>query len=326
MRRYALPLIIMLGVVALFCWLLGTRKAPAVAMLHPDATTFPMTVTDERGKQVTLAQRPLRIVSLAPSVTEMLFAVGAGPRLIADTTYCNYPAAAALLPKVGGYIDPNIEKIVADKPDLVFGAKGNAIEALDRLPQCGIPVITVDPATLEDVEGAIRLIGRATGNAPAGERLATRCAQRRAAVARRIDTLAASARPRTLLLFSPDSLFSAGPGSHLDEMIRLAGGVNVAARAKIPWPELSMESVISANPEIIIFLSGHATKTVLTVDAALTRLRADRRWRALSAVQHGRVVVLDNDVLTLPGPRLIDGLETMAAAIHPALFAGETRR
>ena len=283
-----------------------------------------MTATDARGQQVALAHCPLRMISLAPSVTEILFAVGAGPRVIADTSYCHYPAAAARLPKVGGYVDPNLEKIVADKPDLVLGAKGNALDALEHLSQLGIPVITINPTSLEDVEGAIRLIGRVTGNAPAAERLAARCAQRRAAVTKL--TLAASTRPRTLLLFSPDSLFSAGPGSHLDEMIRLAGGVNVAAHATLPWPELSMESVVAANPQLIIFLSGQMMNAKLTTAHALARLRGDRRWRTLAAVQQGRVVVLDNDALTITGPRLIDGLEAMAAAVHPELFAGEARR
>ena len=316
MRFSALPLIIVLVVVTLFLLLLSTRKQRPVAVAQT-AVSFPLTLTDARGKQLTITQRPTRIISLAPSVTETLFAVGAGSRVIADTTYCNYPSAAKALPKIGEYVNPDVEKIVAMKPDLVVGAKGNALDALDHLAQLGIPVLTIDPQSLEDVEGTLRLIGRATGNATAAATLAAQCAQRREALARRLAQPGMAARPRTLLLFSPDSLYSAGPGSHLDEMIRLAGGVNVAAHSKTAWPELSMESVVRANPEIILFLSGHGTLHPLTTAGALARLRTERNWSEITAVQQGRVVVLDDDALTLPGPRLIDGLEAMTAAIHP---------
>jgi len=285
-----------------------------------------MTIVDARGQRVTIAQRPTRIISLAPSVTETLFAIGAGDRVIADTTYCDYPPEAKALPKVGGYVDPHTEKIVAMKPDLVLGAKGNARDVLDHLSQLGMPVVTVAPESLEDVENAIRQIGRVIGEAQAAERLASRCAERRHAVRHRMQALADGARPRTLLLFSPDSLFSAGPGSHLGEMIRLAGGVNVAKNAKTPWPELSLETVVTANPEVIILLSGRGMARSLTPDIALKRFSADRRWREMAAVKTGRVAVLDDDTITLPGPRLIDGLEALAAAIHPELFTRETRR
>lgn len=316
MRRLAYPLLIVLGVVVFFCWLLTTRKRHDVQP-QSKTTTYPMTFIDITGKPVTLAHRPMRIISLAPAVTETLFAVGAGNRVIADTIYCKYPTAAVSLPKIGDYSNPDAEKIVAFKPDLVFGEKGNALNTLQYLSQLGIPVLTVDPISLEEVENTIRLIGRATGDSETAEKLATQCSQRREAVANRIRALAPATCPRTLLLLSQDGLFSAGPGSFIDEMIRLAGGVNVAGNSKIPWPELSMESVISANPEIVIVLSGSGMTSALTPNTALARFRADMRWRLIAAIKAGRVAILDEDELTLPGPRLIDGLEAMVNAIHP---------
>jgi iron complex transport system substrate-binding protein len=326
MRRLTLPLIIIVfGVAALLLVMQTIRRPHNTAPAPATATTFPMTVTDARGQRVAISQRPVRIISLAPSVTETLFALGAGDRVIADTTFCDYPPAAAALPKIGGYVDPNTEKIVAMKPDLILGAKGNARDALDRLGELGIPVVTVAPDSLAAVEASIRTIGRAVGESQAAEQLATRCAARRRVVEKRTATLADTAHPRTLLLFSPDSLFSAGPGSHLDEMIRLAGGENIAVAAKTPWPELSMETVVTADPECIIVLTGRGMAHPLTPASALTRFRAERRWRDVTAVKTGHIVVLDDDTLTLPGPRLIDGMEAMAAAIHPELYPQESR-
>jgi iron complex transport system substrate-binding protein len=320
MRRLALPLLLILGVAALLWTVQPSRHPHLPPPAPPVATAFPLTLTDARGRRVTIPRRPRRIISLAPSVTETLFALGAGDRVIADTTYCDYPPAAGKLPKIGGYVDPNSEKIVALTPDLVLGARGNARDALDHLSDLGLTVVTVAPDSLEEVERAIRTIGRVVGTAPAAERLAGRCANRRAAIHHCTAALTAGARPRTLLLFSLDSLFSAGPGSHLDEIIRVAGGRNVAAGAKSPWPELSMETVVTADPECLVVLTGRGMAHPLTAASALTRLRADRRWRAITAVQRGRVTVLDDDTLTLPGPRLVDGLEAMATALHPELF------
>lgn len=325
MRRLALPLIAVIGVAALVLGVIISRQLRHTIPSSTVSTSFPMTFTDARGQQVTIPRRPLRIISLAPSVTETLFALGAGDRVIADTTFCDYPPAAANLPKIGGYVDPNTEKIVALKPDLVLGARGNARDALDRLASLGLPVVTVAPESLEEVEVSIRTIGRVIGAVQASEQLATRCAQRRANVLQQTQPLSTTGRPRTLLLFAPDSLFSAGPGSHLDEMIRFAGGVNVAAGAKTPWPELSMETVVTADPQCIILLTGRGMAHPLTPARALIRFRADRRWRYITAVKTGRVVVLDDDTLTLPGPRLIDGLEAMAAAMHPELFSQGSR-
>lgn len=280
---------------------------------------FPLTVVDAQQQQVTLKARPARIVSLAPSVTEILFAIGAGDRLVADTTYCDYPAAAAKLPKIGGYLEPNVEKITALTPDLLIGARGTSGKALDQLRAVGLTLITIDPANLASVSDSIRLIGRVVDDGDAAERLAAQLDARRDAVTAKIKTLSAEKRPTTLFLFSLDGLFSAGPGSHIDEIIQLAGGKNVAT-GNAPWPQLSMEMVVAANPANILVLNTHGKQGALTTAKALAILRAKPQWRAVAAVKNGRVAVLDDDAMTLPGPRLVEGLEATAQALHPELF------
>lgn len=290
---------------------------------HPAVNGFPVTVTDALRRTVTVKQRPAHIVAIAPNATEILFALGAGDRVLADTTYCDYPPAAARLPKIGGYTNPNVEKIVALKPDLVLGARGNPLDLITQMQSLGLTVAAVDATTIAEVDDAIRLIGRLVGEEVAAEQLTTRLDARRAAIEQRTQSLPTAKRPRVLFLFSLDGLFSAGTGSFIDELIRLGGGTNIAARTGRPWPELSMETITATDPQVILLLAGQmdgSARPALTSATALAKLRALPRWRTLTAVKQGRVTVLDDDALTLPGPRLLDGLEAVAAALHPALF------
>lgn len=314
MRRYAIPLILLLLVITVLLLILPRNNHRLLPGAIPTKTNgFPVTIDDALNKNVIIAKRPERIISLAPSVTETIYAIGAGDRLIADTSYCDYPAAAQKLAKIGGFIDPNVEKIAALKPDLVIGSKGNPRDALQQLTQLKIPVVIIDPETLDSaIDGSIRTIGKATGMSKNADKLADDNRQRKTAIARESAKVAVADRPRTLLLFSPDSLFSAGTGSYLDEMITLAGGVNIAGNTKLSWPELSMEKVIKDDPQIIMILSMEKGAASSLADALIKKLRADRRWRQVSAVQKGNIVFLGDDELTLPGPRLINGLAVMA--------------
>jgi iron complex transport system substrate-binding protein len=294
-------------------------------LLTATSRSFPVTVVDALGRKVVVPHRPLRIISLAPCVTEILFAIGAGNQVIANTSYCNYPPEAARREKIGGYLDPDVERVAALSPDLVLGARGNRREAIEQMQALRLTVITVDANNLEEVAQAIRLIGRVVGEENAAGKLAVELDARRKALLARTRHLAEARRPRTLFLFSFEGLFSAGAGSHIDELIRLAGGRNIAARTGAPWPQLSMEAIVSADPQVILLLSGHGAKTRLSAQAALGRLRVDPRWRTISAVKRGRLAVLEDDLITIPGPRLIEGLEATAAALHPELFCKRAR-
>lgn len=317
MRRFAIPLLIILLLIAAVLLVTNSKKPSVTPGVTPEtANDFPITISDALNNKVTVATRPMRIISLAPSVTEVIYAVGAGDRLIADTTYCDYPVAAQKLPKIGGFIDPNVEQIVALKPDLVIGAKGNPREALGQLRQMNIPVVTIDPETLDSaIDESLRIVGKVTGLSKKADKLASDNSKRKEVVAQQ--AAARAKRPRILMLFTADSLFSVGPGSYLDEMITLAGGVNIAGDTRLAWPELSMEKVIKDDPQIILIISMEKGATSSFSDEILQQLRAKKQWKNISAVRNGKVVYLGNDELTLPGPRLINGLEAMAQVISP---------
>jgi len=287
---------------------------------------FPLTITDSLKRSVTVERKPRTIVSIAPSATEILFAIGAGDRVVADTTYCDSPPAAAKLPKIGGYINPDVEKILSLSPDLVLGARGTPTAMFNQLQSLKLTVAAIDEEdSIDQVFDSIRLIGQVVGENQHAAALVGKLKQRRAAVVARTAKLTAEQRPRVLFVFTPGDLYSAGKGSFIDEIIRLGGGVNIAAKTNSPWPQLSMETVVADDPQVILVLNGSmgGKQQPLTSAAALARFRALPRWAAISAVKNGRVYALDDDALTLPGPRLIDGLEAAAQAIHPELFKGD---
>ncbi|HEX2948093.1 MAG TPA: ABC transporter substrate-binding protein [Armatimonadota bacterium] len=287
---------------------------------------FPMTVTDSTGRDVVIHKKPARIISLAPGVTEILFAIGAGKQVIADSTFCDFPEQAKRLPKIGGYLDPNIEKITSLNSDLIIGERGNRRDILDQLSSSlGFTVLAVDPTSLRDISQSIQLIGEVTGNSLGAQRLYDDFDRRSALVQSRLAKIPSTALPRTLFLFSLDGgIYTVGPGSHIDELIKLAGGKNIAAPTGKPWPQLSMEMVAKSDPEVILLINEHGGKSGnLTSESALRQLRTDANWRKITAVKTGRVVVLDDDLITIPGPRLIDGLEQMATALHPDVFPGK---
>lgn len=312
------------AVILLIALLPGTLRYLGSAQSSMPVSTkgegYPLTVHDCRGVDVTVKKMPRRIVSLSPAITEILFCIGAGDRVAAVTSYCDYPPEVKKLPKVGGYLDPNVEKVSELAPDLVLLARGTKRDIIDRLSSLGFTVVAVDPTSLDGVLSTIRLIGRVAGEDARAESLAASLSARRDAVAQKTVALPEESRPETLFLFSLSDLFSAGPENHIDNIIRLAGGRNMAREMRVPWPQLSMETVVTRNPEVIFVMAGHGGEAKCSQEHALKTLQKDRRWRTVSAVKNGRVYLLDDDSITLPGPRLFDGLEQAARALHPQLF------
>ncbi len=291
-------------------------RGPARLTSPDGASAFPLTLTDDSGRQVVVPREPQRIVSAAPSTTEILFALGAGDRVVGVTTYCDYPAAAKAKPKIGG-LRPSVEVIVASQPDLVLAVRSTPPDVLAALEKQQIPVIVLNPPDFAGVLANVRAVGRVTGAAAPAERLVADLQGRWRAVEERARQ--APARPRVLYEIDatdPAAVSAAGAGTFIDAMITAAGGVNVVA-ALAPgrqYPTLSAEAVLQANPELI-----------LLGDAAYGQSRATvaRRpgWDVTVAVQRGAVVgIADPDLTSRAGPRLVDGLELVARAIHPELF------
>ena len=275
------------------------------------------TFVDDAGRKIFLADPPTRIVSLAPNVTEMLFAIGAGEQLVGVTSFCDYPHEAQAKPKVGGAF-PNLEVVLSLKPTLVVAPRDFIRpDMVGKLDQLKIALVILDAKTLEDVLRHIQMIGRMLGRSEKADAVAADLRRRVADIKART---AAAPRPRVFYVLNSDPLMTAGPGSFIHQLIELAGGANVAAGAPVSYPRLSLEEVISQDPEVILFPVG--------TEEGIPDQEQQRwlRWPALSAVRQNRFVRIPSVLLDRPGPRVVDGLERLARQLHPDLFpSGETR-
>jgi len=270
------------------------------------------TFTDEVGRTVEVSGPPRRIVSVAPNVTEILFALGLEDRLVGVSAYCQYPPEALKIEKIGGYINPSLEKIVALRPDLVIGiAEGDLRTFVDKLAGLKIPVYIANPRDTLEVLTSIRNIGE-VAFAPEPARRIVRSMEEKIRSIR--DKVEGRPRPRVLHILDFNPLISAGKGTFVDDLIRLGGGRNVAETATGKYPRFSMEEVLVQDPEVILLAS------MKSQDPMVKQRRWWERWKTISAVRQGRIFVLDSDLIHRPSPRMVEGLEQVARAIHPEAF------
>jgi len=267
------------------------------------------TVHDMLGREVVLPAPPRRIVSLVPSVTEILYALGAEDLLVGVTTFCDFPPAARQKPKVGGMVNPSLEAIVSFRPDLVLVTReGNRESTVQQLVGLGIPIYVVSPKNFSGVLESITRIGQLTGREEAARRIAGNVGQRADRVR---EAIRGRPRPSVLYLLWADPVIVPGRDTLITDLIRMAGGASVSAEEWSEWPRLSLEQVVAKAPDVIIM----ATHSSPQVDDAL------RRWREqkilLPAFRTGRVHTIDGNLVHRPGPRIVDGLEALARAIHP---------
>lgn len=273
----------------------------------------PVSLRDDRGVEVRLSRPPARIVSLAPSLTEIVFLLGAQERLVGVTRFCNVPPEASLLPRVGGVVDPDVERIVAARPDLVLcTTDGNPKEKVRILEEMGIPCFAVGPQDLSAVFGTIERIGVLLGVPETAKREAASLRERTARVSgsgpcagRGVEAGGGSPplRPRVLFAVSTSPVIVAGTGTFLDELIRRAGGSNAAQGFAGRYPRLSVEDLVAASPDILLIA---AMRGVERFPEAVTR------WKEIPAFRDHEVHSLDGDLVTRPGPRMVDALEEVA--------------
>jgi iron complex transport system substrate-binding protein len=266
------------------------------------------TRTDDLGRQVAVPEAPARVLSLAPNLTELLVAAGAGDRLVAASQADTYPPGLDTLPQYSTY-PLDVEQVIALRPDLLLAhAAINRPDVADRLADLGVPTYFFRFETVGDVPRALRTLGGLFGTEGEGEAAAETFEARLAALEARTDTL--SQQPRTLLLIGAETLYAFGGASYTQELIRLAGGESLTARFPGEGVTLSPEYVLEARPEVIVGAWGE------DFDPA-ELLRQHPTWRTLPAVRDGRVHGLDPDLLLRPGPRLADGAEALARLLHP---------
>lgn len=291
----------------------GTPAAPTFPSAAPSAAAtaaFPVTVNDFQNRAVTVPKRPERIVSIGPSITEFLFALSAGPRVVGADDFSDEPAAAKTLEKVGG-IKVNFEKVVALRPDLVLSVKFSD-GTIEKLTSAGLLVVVVDPQTASDVARTATLLGRAVG--AEGDALARDIQKQVDDV--RAKTAAATNKPRVyheIDASDPTKIFTVGPGSYIDDLITIAGGVNIAAKATTAYPQLSAEEILRADPEVIV-LAGDS------YSAKPDEVAARAGWSALTAVKNKRFGTMEPNLINRPGPRVGDAAEAYARIVHPELY------
>lgn len=283
----------------------GTSETPSAS--------FPVTIPDDDGASVTLDSAPQRIITFAPSATEIVYALGLGDELVGVSgTYDDYPAAAKQVQEVGGAgdfgVDPNIETVVSLEPDLLLTIKGGDAWK-SRLRELGVPVFTIDATDLEDLLHDIGTVGRLTGTVEAADALT---AQMGAEAQRIEEAVAGEARVSCFFEVYYPPLTTVGPGTFISDLLDRAGCDSTSASAKSDYPEWSVDDLVRTSPDVYLVSS----ESGVSPDAVAKR----PGFNAIDAVASGNVVLIDSDLVSRPGPRIVDGLRLLAEALHPNAF------
>jgi len=275
---------------------------------------FPMRITDDLGRQVTIKEAPQRIVSLAPAITETLFALGLSDKVVGVTNYCDYPAEAKTKPKVGGFSTPSAELVVAAKPDLVLATTINE-NYVPQLEQAGLTVVTIESLNLAQVLENIRLIGQVTGASEAANNLTADMQKRIDSITTKVSVLPDEQKPAVYFEIWPDPLTTGGSKSFVNSLITMAGGKNIAGDVELDWVNLSPEMVLARDPKVAILC--HHGSSLQTVEDFKSR----KGWGQVSAIKNNRIgLVSDENTVVRTGPRVVEGFEYMARLIHPDLI------
>lgn len=299
----------------------------AIAGLHAQASPTPpvpatplsplQQITDETGRTIRIRRDIHRIVSLAPSLTETLYALGLQDHLVGDTNYCDFPPDAQLKPKVGGAINPSIETIASLRPDIVLVTKSfNRLDTVHALEILGIPSYATDPHTVADILSSTKRLAEILGAPDTGTALLSDLQHRLADLDQRI-----ASRPprRVLFVVWTEPLISVGKDTFIADALQHAGAVSVVDSSQ-SWPQVNLEEIVRLQPEFLIFAESHSQASVYGIDA-LAKLPG---WRDLDAVRNRRYVVI-SDAVNRPGPRIVSAIEDLARQLHPEAFAVGTQ-
>lgn len=296
-----------------------TTTQPLMPTVEPttQAASGSITLTDALGNELTLEAPAQRIISLAPSNTEILFAVGAAPQVIAREDFSNYPEEAASLPSVGGNMgNYNLEEVVRLNPDLILASPLTAAEQIASLKEVAPNVYVLpNPQSMEELFQNLITVGKLTGRDAEANALVNDLRPRVQAVEEKVAT--ATKRPKVfyeLDATDPAKPWTAGPGTFIDLLISMAGGENIGAALTGDYAQISQEELIVQNPDVILL--GDSLYGGITPEMVAAR----PGWDVIQAVENGRVLIFNDDLVSRPGPRMVDGLEELAKAIHPDLF------
>ena len=289
---------------------------PAATPVPPTATPEALTLPDGMGGEISLARAAGRVISMAPSNTEVLFAVGAGPQVVAREDFSNFPEEAKALPSVGGNMGQyNLEQMLSLKPDLVLASPLTAPEVLQGMKDLKLPVLVVpNPKTLDEMYANLELVGKATGHADQAAQLAADLKARE----KKILEVVSKATSKPLVFYEldatePSKPWTSGPGTFVDLLVSMAGGQNLGAELTGEWAQISQEELIVKDPDIILL--GDSLYGGITPEQVAAR----PGWGGIKAVKANQVYTFNDDLVSRPGPRMVDGLAELARVLHPEL-------
>ena len=270
------------------------------------------TFMDALGREIPVPAPPKRLIALAPNLTEILFALGLGDRVVGVTNHCNYPPEARLKPRVGSYIHLNVEQIISLSPDLVIGTvDGNERYILDLLEQAHVKVFFVNPRDVRQAIETISTVGLVCGVPENARQLSGNLTLR---VNRVVEVTSPRKRPLVFLQIHIQPIMTVSKNTVHHDLILLAGGDNMTADEPVTYPRISLEEVIRRKPEVILVSS-------MEREGRFEKARQDwLQWTSIPAVQKGKVHLIDSDLIDRPSPRVVDGLEIMAKLLHPEVF------
>lgn len=281
---------------------------------EPGEVAAETVVTDQVNREVTITGVPGRIISLSPSNTEVAFALGLGDRVVGVTEFCNYPPEAMDKDIVGGFSSPSLEIIVDLEPDLVLASTIHN-EEVPRLEDMGIVVLVVESSTLEELYESISLVAEISGVVEAGSELVSSMEERIDTVGRAVAAVDDADRVRAFYEVYSDPLMTAGRGAFINEILTLAGGVNIFGDVDENYPQISAEEVADRQPHVILYPDYHGT-----ADFVLEEMAGRPGWESVPAVVDERLYAISDDTFARPGPRVVEAVEEAARIFYPELF------
>jgi iron complex transport system substrate-binding protein len=277
-----------------------------------DKTTGEIVVTDDSGTQLKLDKYPERIISLTPNNTEILFALGLGERVVGVTTYCDYPEEVSQKARIGD-LQGNVEEIVALKPDLVVAKAVLNEDIVSKLRKLDVPVLCVDPESIDGVYRSIELIAKVTGTDSNGDKIISEMKAKISDVQQKVAEIPEEERLKVFIEVGNDPLYTAGGNTYVDELVRLAGGINIASDIT-GYQMYSLETVVKCNPDAILAADSY----YVDVKAEINKRPG---WDTVKAVQKGHIITdIDTNLVNRAGPRSAIAVETVAKALYPDLF------
>jgi iron complex transport system substrate-binding protein len=277
---------------------------------------YPLTLTDALDRKVTFDTPPTRVISVAPKNTELVYALGLGSRLVGTTTFCNYPAAALDLPKIGGVTSQTIdqEKIVALNPDLILCSNSMHESLMSTWEELQIPVLVLGAESLEEMYHEMKMLARLLNRPESASKVISSLQNRVKNVTEKVSNIPADQRPKLFYQVWDEPLMGAGPSSFIGEILDLTGGSNILHDVEDPYPYVAHEIVVARNPDVIFAPTTHSQEVVPE------KIAQQSGWEGITASRKKQIFLLDGDQVSRRGPRMVDTLETMVGLMYPEQF------